>query len=125
MTTVKSLDRAQLYALAKLVQEQPKALAPVEFAGVVTQVSGDTFTVAKSGKENQVTKTFTVTANTKVIGEGKQKGIAAIKAGVMVKVKADASGNALTVQILPAQKAKALAKAKAQGKVYKKTGNKR
>lgn len=122
---VKSLDRAQLYALVKLVQEQLKATAPVEFAGVVTQVSGDTFTVAKGGKGSQVTKTFTVTANTKIVGEGKQKGAAAIKVGATVKVKADANGNALTVQVLPAKKVEALVKSKIQSKQQKKTGNKR
>jgi hypothetical protein len=94
--------------------------APVECAGVVTQVYGGTFTVTKGGKGNQVEKTFTVTSETKIVGVGKLKGSVKIEPGLMVKVKA-AGGKALVVRLLPAKKAKAMMKGKAP---FKKPGRK-
>lgn len=116
---VKSLDRAQLQALAELVRQRLKETAPQEFAGVVTAVYGDSFTVAKGGKGSQVEKTFTLTLETKVVGEGPLKGATEIKPGMTAKVTATADGKALVVRLLPAKKGEALkekAKAKAPAK---------
>ena len=111
---VKSLDRAQLQALAELVRQRLKELAPQEFAGVVTAVYGDSFTVAKGGKGNQVVKTFTLTPETKIVGEGALKGAKEIKPGMTAKVTAAADGKALVVWLLPAKKGEALTKEKPQ-----------
>lgn len=116
---VKSLDRAQLLSLAELVRQRLKETAPQEFAGVVTAVYGDSFTVAKGGKGSQAVKTFALTAETKIIGEGTLKGAKEIKPGMMAKVTATADGKALVVRLLPAKKGEALkekAKAKASAK---------
>lgn len=111
---VKSLDRAQLQALAELVRQRLKELAPQEFAGMVAAVYGDSLTVAKGGKGNQVAKTFTLTPETKIVGEGALKGAKEIKSGMMAKVTATADGKALVVRLLPAKKGEALAKEKAK-----------
>lgn len=120
---VNSLSLEQLKALGKLVQERVRELAPageskaeIEFAGVVTQVYGDTFTVVKGGKGRREAKTFTVTPDTVVKGKGALKGVKEIKPGAMVKVKATAGGEALEVHLLPAKKAEAVTQGKAPQK---------
>lgn len=116
VAAVNALNAEQLRALAKLVHERLKELTPVEFAGVVTKVYGDTFTVVRGGKKHSVAKTFTVTAETKIVGEGWLKGNAVLAPGLMAKVTATPDGKALLVRLLPAKKAEALAKGKAHGK---------
>lgn len=120
---VNSLSLEQLKALGKLVRERVRELAPageskaeIEFAGVVTQVYGDTFTVVKGGKGRREAKTFTVTPDTVVEGKGALKGVKEIKPGAMVKVKATAGGEALEVHLLPAKKAEAVTQGKAPQK---------
>ncbi|MGO0122914.1 copper amine oxidase N-terminal domain-containing protein [Desulfothermobacter acidiphilus] len=85
----------------------------IEFAGVVTSVYGDTITVVKGGLGNQEEKTFTLTPETKIVLVGHLKKeyrdpAAALKAKVMVKVKADAEGNVKELRILPSRKGEAL-----------------
>lgn len=116
VAAVNTLNPDQLRALAKLIHERLKELAPVEFAGVVTKVYGNTFTVARGGKGYRVEKTFTLTNETRIVGEGNLKGTTEIKSGLMVKVTAAADGKALLVRLIPAKKAEALTKGKAPGK---------
>ncbi|RPF49437.1 hypothetical protein EDD75_0249 [Thermodesulfitimonas autotrophica] len=116
VAAVNALNPEQLRALAKLIHERLKELAPVEFAGVVTKVYGDTFTVVRGGKGYQVEKTFTLTTETRIVGEGNLKGTTEIKPGLMVRVTAAADGKALLVRLIPAKKAEALTKGKAPGK---------
>jgi hypothetical protein len=116
---VKSLSHEQLLALRELVRERLRETAQqrlangatpavVQFAGVVTAVDGNKFTVTKGGKGNEVVKTFTLTQDTQIIGVGNLKGQTKVEKGLMVKVKATSDGKALVVRLLPAKKGEAL-----------------
>ncbi|MGB9804781.1 hypothetical protein [Desulfofundulus sp.] len=115
VTAVYGLNLEQLKELAALVQrriaEQNQLNRPkIEFAGVVTAVYGDTFTVVKGGKNGNITETFTITPQTVIKGEGILKGTTEIKQGMMVKVRATADKRALEVHLVPGNKAKAFEK---------------
>ncbi|MCS5696556.1 DUF5666 domain-containing protein [Desulfofundulus thermocisternus] len=121
VTMVNGLDLEQLKELAVLVhqriREQNQLNRPrIEFAGVVTAVYGDTFTVAKGGKNSGITATFTITPQTVIKGEGTLKETTEIKQGMMVKVKATADKQALEVHLIPGNKYRADKEAKKPGK---------
>lgn len=121
VTVVNGLSLEQLKELAKLVHQKINEQnqlnkSKIEFAGVVTAVYGDTFTVVKGGKNGNVTETFTITPQTLIKGEGTLKGTTEIKQGMMVKVRATTDKKALEVHLIPGNKYRADKEVKKPGK---------